>query len=781
MFKDDIIIQGGPFTDPITYEGILSKRMNLVYGRNGSGKSSIARAFREQQAGQEQKDYRLSFDGSGSLPDTVRDHLFVFNEDFIDGSVKFSKEGLRSIVRIGASAQLDEPIQAAKDKIKELAEQRKSFADEQEILLGTKVGSIQEKDKELKTRLKAPGGFIERLATLEGKRCNLTPQLQSSVSGTTVKSQGDFSIAEATAKLLAGIDRYLTLQDGTPVFWQAPDLAGVPDLDRINGLLAQIVRPAELSDEEQSILDDLSTALASEDMLSRTQKLIIDGDRTYCPLCHQTVSPEHKHNLAQRLLRFRDRQVEDFKGQIDVALGSICYLSENLPALPESEYRDDLQQGKDAIAGLNGYLAEVCSTLEKKLSNPWTAQPAFQKHDLDALMSACQTALDRLSADVATYNQSMQEKKMLLDELKKDNVTLAIHENLDLILEYNRRVDREDEFAREINLIDRDIADQQEIISQLQGQMDQTDEAREQINSYLGIIFGQKKMRLVNNGKDSYRLQMRKGDTYVDLPPKAVSSGERNALALAYFFACVMEQKVKDYAYGDPTLLVIDDPVSSFDAENKAGVISLLVRQCKKVLDGNEDSKVLIFTHDVTTLRELCVQRSDYFDKDEEETKKYLWLTSARKLKPVDCSRILENMEYDAELNTIFYFADADTPEDFDQYDTMGNTIRRFAESYASRMFKCSWNTLFTSKSRLGCLPVDIRESVSAFAIRPILNSGSHSVVEEYEPSEVQRAARILLIYMSYASREHLEAYLVGRSKKLAWKMEKIEDWVMDL
>ena len=90
MFKDDIIIQGGPFTDSITYEGILSKRMNLVYGRNGSGKSSIARAFREQQAGQEQKDYRLSFDGSGSLPDTVRDHLFVFNEDFIDGSVKFS-------------------------------------------------------------------------------------------------------------------------------------------------------------------------------------------------------------------------------------------------------------------------------------------------------------------------------------------------------------------------------------------------------------------------------------------------------------------------------------------------------------------------------------------------------------------------------------------------------------------------------------------------------------------------------------------------------------------
>lgn len=785
MFDDNITVQGGPFEVPTKLPGILAKRMNLVYGRNGSGKSSISRAFREQQVTGVQippvRKYALSFDGSGTFPSAVQDHLFVFNEDFIDESVKVSKDGLKAIVRIGASAQLDGPIQAAKDKIKELKEQRKPLADKRDILNGNGTESIQDADSQLKKRLKATGGFLDRFSRLEGKRCNLTATLQSSVSGTTVKSQGDFSIAEATAKLLAGIDRYMTLQDGTQLSWQAPDILGIPDIDGINALLAKIVRPAELSDEERSILDDLSTALASEDMLSRTQKLIIEGNRAYCPLCHQTVSPEHKHTLAQRLLRFRDRQVEDFKGQVDAALGGIHYLLENLPALPESEYRSDLQQGKDAIASLNGYLAEVCSTMEKKRANPWVAQPAFQKSDLDALVSTCRDALNRLSADVTTYNQSMQEKKKLLDELKKDNVTLAIHENLDLILEYNHRVDREDELAREIDQIDRSIADQQGIISQLQGKLDQVDDAREQINSYLGIIFGQKKLRLTNAGKDKYKLELRKGDTYVDIPPKAVSSGERNALALAYFFACVMEKKGRDYKYDEPTLLVIDDPVSSFDAENKAGVISLLTRQCKKVLDGNKESKVLIFTHDVTTLRELCVQRSDFFDKDEDETKMYLWLTPARILKPVNCSRILENMEYDAELNTIFNFANADCPEDFDQYDTIGNTIRRFAESYASRMFKCSWNSLFTSESRLECLPEDIQDSISAFAIRPILNSGSHGVVEEYEPSEVQRAARILLIYMSYASHEHLRSYLVGRSKNLSWRMETIEDWVMDL
>lgn len=788
MFKNDIIIKGGPFTNPVTFSGILSQRMNLVYGRNGSGKTSIARAFREQQVTGVQippvRQYELSFDGSGTFPQAVQDHLFVFNEDFIDESVKVSKDGLKAIVRIGASAQLDGPIQAAKDKIAALEAERKPLAEERDALTGDGAKSIQDTDSHLKKRLKAPGGFLDRVSRLEGKRCYLTATMLSSVSGTTVKSHGDFSIADATARLQAGIDRYMTLQDGTPIFWQAPDLSGLPDMDGINALLVRIVRPAELSDAERSILDDLSTALASEDLLSRTQKLIIDGDRAYCPLCHQTVSPEHKHTLAQRLLRFRDRQVEDFKGQVDAALGGIHYLLENLPALPESEYRSDLQQGKDAIAGLNSYLAEVYSTLEKKRANPWTAHPAFQKSDLDALVSTCRATLDRLSAEVATYNQSMQEKKKLLDELKKDNVTLAIHENLDLILEYNRRVDREDELAREIDRIDRAISDQKGIISQLQGKMDQVDDAREQINNYLNIIFGQKKLYLANAGKDKYKLQLRKGDTYVDIPPKSVSSGERNALALAYFFACVMERKGKDYKYDETTLLVIDDPVSSFDAENKAGVISLLTRQCKKVLQGNKDSKILIFTHDKTTLRELCAQRAEYFknkNEKDQQTEVFLRLSQGRSLTPVGCKDIVESMEYDTELNAIFEFAASDNPEKDERCDTMGNTIRRFAESYATRMFRCPWKDLFSKYRHLERLPDDLQDKISSFAIRPILNSESHGVEDEYEPAELQRAARVLLIYMSCASRDHLKAFLYDRENRNAKKIDEVDKWAADL
>ena len=140
FFKNDIIIQGGPFTDPTMLSGILSKRMNIVYGRNGSGKSTIARAFREQQASLPQKPverkFQLSFDQSGNLSQEVQGHLFVFNEDFILDSVRFPGGGLKSNIRIGASAQLDAPIQEAKDKIKELDKDLKRVQGQIDILDG---------------------------------------------------------------------------------------------------------------------------------------------------------------------------------------------------------------------------------------------------------------------------------------------------------------------------------------------------------------------------------------------------------------------------------------------------------------------------------------------------------------------------------------------------------------------------------------------------------------------------------------------------------------------
>ena len=791
MFDSDLIIKGGAFGAPTRLKGILSKRMNITYGRNGSGKSTIARAFREQQPDRQAKNpgrnYSLSFDGSGSLKPEISDHVFVFNEDFIDDNIRIG-EGLRSIIRIGASAELDGPIQAARANIEDLKQKQEPVGYDLDVLNGSasKTGSIKEADKEIKDSLKKKGGFISRLDRIEGKDHNLVASLYRPILNYDKNDKLPVSIGDASRHLDNLISRYLSLKSGTSITWNAPDYSALLDLNTINDLLSQTVRPAELSDDERAILDELSKELASENFIPKTQSLIIESTREFCPLCHQPVSSQHKHMLEQRLIKFRDKTVREFKEMVYQITDGISELNCALPSFPTSDYADDITDAEAKLRALNVFHSKVRETLEKKQANPFAQIDAFDRVVYTGLVKECQDSLARIAEDVDAYNQKLSEKDSLRAEIDKLNVQLAYHENKTLVDEYNARVSRESDLQKQFNDLERKIQEQREIIASLKSMMDQVDDAREQINHYLDLVFGINKLRLAPAGKDKYKLQIKNGDSYVDIPPKSISSGERNALALAYFFACVLEKKDQNYDYSDPTLLVIDDPVSSFDAENKAGVISLIACQCKKVLDGNKESKVLVLTHDHTTLRDLCSLRQNKISPKDFDLKlngsgvewNYYSLTPNHTLRRVNCNFILENMEYGDDLWAIFSFASQEDPDNYEGLDGIGNTIRRFAESYATHMYKCKWYELFSDDRHLNCLPNEsLKETIQAFAVRNVLNSESHGTTECYSPVEIQRSARVLLTYIYYADPRHLRAYLVGRRPENEKHLETIRGW----
>ena len=784
MFNKDLFIKGGVFNEPTRLPGLVGRRMNIVFGRNGSGKSTIARAFREQQPDYQSlnpiRHYELSSDNSGSLPPEICSHLFVFNEEFIDDNVKV-KDGLKTIIRIGSSATLDAPIQDGKDKILELKDLQKPIKDKLNILNGSADGSVSQADDELRKGLKKPGGYMDRLYRIDGKQKLVTglldPVLYFNRSDTL-----PYSIGETAKRLEEDIARYLSFKSGSVINWSQPNLPHVPSLTEVNDLLAQSVRPAELTDEEKMILDELSKGLAAEDFIPKTERLVVHGALGFCPLCHQPVSDDYKHTLEQRLFKFRDRSVQQFKDKVNGILSGISFITISLPPFPTRDYDADIDVAGKRLSELNEFLSRIKTALEKKEANPFTPMSGFDRDSFVALISESRKALTQLSDDVATYNSILQEKDRLKKDIDRMNVRLAYHENKSWIDAYNDRFSRRLELNNQFRDIEERINEQKREIDKLSAQIDQVDDAREQINHYLDIIFGVNRLRLTPAGKDKYKLQVKQGENFTDIPPKAISSGERNALALAYFFACTMEKKDRNYNYSDPTLLVIDDPISSFDAENKAGVLSLLSMQIKKVLNGNPDSQVLVFTHDFTTLRELCDQRSRLFPNEKNEIDQFLRIKQDHSIKGQNCSVILENMEYYNDLQAIFDFARCQDPDEFAGYDAMGNSIRGFAESYATRMFKCKWMDLFTEDKYLDCLAEDIRESVRSFAIRPVLNSESHGVFASFEPAEVQRAARVLLVYMYYATYMHLYAYLVGFGKKSeqnnGWKMEAVEKWV---
>ena len=63
--------------------------------------------------------------------------------------------------------------------------------------------------------------------------------------------------------------------------------------------------------------------------------------------------------------------------------------------------------------------------------------------------------------------------------------------------------------------------------------------------------------------------------------------------------------------YASEYLIVIDDPVSSFDYGNRVGVMSLLRYQFGNILKGNVNSRILVMSHDLHSVFDLVKIRNE--------------------------------------------------------------------------------------------------------------------------------------------------------------------------
>lgn len=120
----------------------------------------------------------------------------------------------------------------------------------------------------------------------------------------------------------------------------------------------------------------------------------------------------------------------------------------------------------------------------------------------------------------------------------------------------------------------------------------------ENINSLIYQVFGRDYISLapgVQEGK--YRALIQ--DEEVTL--SKLSTGERNVLALCYFFAYIMNGNrcgiIEEFLKRDQ-IIVLDDPISSFDGNNKYGMTVLLVYLFRIILSSESKAKLIIMTHD---------------------------------------------------------------------------------------------------------------------------------------------------------------------------------------
>ena len=127
--------------------------------------------------------------------------------------------------------------------------------------------------------------------------------------------------------------------------------------------------------------------------------------------------------------------------------------------------------------------------------------------------------------------------------------------------------------------------------------------ASDNINTFSSIVFGESliSVKCVEGGYEIF-----KGKEKV--VPSSLSTGEQNVLSLCYFFAQMMDGQeygsIERFLTGNQ-IIILDDPLSSFDFDNKYGVIRLLDYMINLMSKNDSESKLIIMTHDPETAIEM--------------------------------------------------------------------------------------------------------------------------------------------------------------------------------
>lgn len=245
-----------------------------------------------------------------------------------------------------------------------------------------------------------------------------------------------------------------------------------------------------------------------------------------------------------------------------------------------------------------------------------------------------------------------------------------------------------------------------------------------------------------------------------------------NIIGLCYFFTQIMNNSESKNLYKQELLLVIDDPVSSFDFENKIGIISYLSSQIEKTVKGNSNSKIVILTHDLSTEFDLRKSLTTFC----KASKKKPWglETAYLELKNKKFSEFeYRRSEYTELFKFVYKYA---TSESNEGNLEIGNCMRRVLESFVTFSYKKDMNNFISNDDDILKLLAEKSGYNEGFLARLLLNNESHfieklqvdydncNLFQYFSDEEKKVTAKNLICLLYILNTQHVLAHLHGEN-----------------
>ena len=743
-------------------------RLCLIYGKNGSGKSTISQAFDAVKHNSQSLIASQIIDKSGAAVDLTnedqKNNIFVFNEEYVNSKVKIKDNGLDAIVLLGDVANIDKKLQKAKRINKKLEERKSKYQEEFQKYNDRQNTDNPEKYKDdiikiLKEKFGNRWKQINNRERISGDVCSFE-SAENIINAFAI----DANVNELKNNFDEKLKSYEDIRSDLNFTEEIKQL----NFEDIKQLLLYQVEQKQLSPREEEI----KRAIAEADHV--VTKNIMESDKDICPYCFQKLTDEYKKGILSSLetifnpdIRNHRRNLENKKQEIQDSLN-------NLKNLPDMDKLD-----KNLFDTIKMQI-EICQTevtekLNQKIQNPFVALNLDT--NFDNLVNELNRDLDQLEQKRQAFMAQKARADELKQELERLNKQIAYCEIKDNFNYYEEklRIKQTLNIKKEHN--DRRLGCISSKISELNAQKKQINIAQDKINEHLKYIFFKEGRLELSENQGQYVLKSN-GNR---VKAKDVSTGERNAIALSYFFTEIFKGENSKEFYTKPKFIVIDDPISSFDFENKVGIMSFLNYQIHKIMTGCNKSKMIILTHDLMSAFDMQkiisnLPKVEFYDERENRNKKDV-IFIQKELKEhqfVDFGK--KYSEYKTVLNEIYDYANNSISENIN----IGNNMRKVLETFGTFNYQCGIEDIARDKAIVVNLSPEQQAYFENLMYRLVLHGESHaedktktldffSCISEIEK---QKTAKDILSLLYLLNKAHLQKYLQKE------QVEKIEQWV---
>tara|TARA_R110002124_G_scaffold60484_3_gene165873 strand:+ start:6021 stop:8294 length:2274 start_codon:yes stop_codon:yes gene_type:complete len=551
-------------------------RYNLVYGWNGTGKTTLSNLFRALEL-------RTSPEGEATLAitdKTVTGSDFaqatlpvrVFNRDFVSANVFPLVGGEVPPIFVLGEESAEKQAQVEQLRGQTAAAQSALDAARQE-----KTKAERALDKHCVDRATV---IRETLRSYGNNPYNNYDKARYKQRVSTMESVGD-----KANHLLAEDERerLLSQSKATPKNTISEVQHHLPDLHKLTDETRDLLQKSVVSSAIATLKSDSQLSSWTRDGLGLHQQREVD----HCLFCEQplpdgriAVLEAHFSIEYEQLLHQLDAQI----AQLEESSRSITQIS--LPNRAEL-YEDlaaDFDQAKAAFDRTATTITDHLTTLIESMMDK--KQRVFEAQALEATIPDIQqSVIGDINTIIRRHNQTCANFENHVSTARKQLEADSVASSLD---EYQSLVGGLESQDTAINLASTQSQELSAQITQFEREIIEHRQPAEELNEDMHKYLGHAELQL--DVKDTGYAITRNGT-----PARSLSEGEMTAIALLYFLKTLKDRRFEM----DKGLVVLDDPVSSLDA-NALFLAFGFIRSCV-----DEAAQIIILTHNFSMFRQV--------------------------------------------------------------------------------------------------------------------------------------------------------------------------------